>query len=80
MREGVAPGVISFIVGYGHTGYGAAKGRIGNKTLAGDPERARGVNLNPVMRLDPDVPMMALMDPIGGSAAFYDTRAGIEKI
>lgn len=80
LREGVAPGVISFIVGYGHTGYGAAKGRFGNKTLAGDPERARGVNLNPVMRLDPDVPMMALMDPIGGSAAFYDTRAGIEKI
>lgn len=80
LREGVAPGVISFIVGYGHTGYGAAKGRIGGKTLAGDPERARGVNLNPIMRLDPDIPMMALMDPIGGSAAFYDTRAQIVKL
>ena len=79
LREGVAPGVLSFVIGYGHTGYGAASGRIGKRVIKGDPERARGVNLNPVMRLDPDVPMMALLDPIGGSASFYDTRAKIAK-
>lgn len=79
VRKGVAPGVLSFIVGYGHTGYGAASGRIGRRFIEGDKERARGVNLNPIMRMDPDVSMMPLMDPIGGSASFYDTRAKVAK-
>ena len=80
LREGVAPGVLSFIVGFGHKGYGAANGRIGNKVIKGDAERARGVNLNPIMKNDPDVAMMALMDPVGGSASFYDTRAKVIKL
>ncbi|EDE3323452.1 TPA: molybdopterin-dependent oxidoreductase [Escherichia coli] len=79
LRDGVAPGVISFIVGYGHWGYGATDIDIGGKRIKGSKIRAAGINLNPIMRLDPDVWGMPLMDPIGGSSSFFNTRAKIIK-
>jgi hypothetical protein len=41
--------------------------------------RRAGINLNPIMRHDPDVEQMALMDLTGGSIVFYNTRARLEK-
>ncbi len=78
--EGVRPGVIAFNVGYGHWGYGASNYGIGGKRIAGDKVRRAGIHLNPVMRRDPDVWQMSLMDLVGGSVVFFNTRARIEKV
>jgi tetrathionate reductase subunit A len=77
--EGIRPGVISFNAGYGHWGYGATNYGVGGQKVAGDAVRRAGVNLNPVMRRDPDVWQMSLMDLVGGSAVFFNTRARVEK-
>ncbi len=78
--EGVRPGVIAFNVGYGHWGYGATNYSVGGKRVAGDKVRRVGIHLNPVMRRDPDVWQMSLMDLTGGSVVFFNTRARIEKV
>ncbi|RMD62831.1 MAG: hypothetical protein D6826_06410, partial [Alphaproteobacteria bacterium] len=80
VREGLMPGTITFSVGYGHWGYGATQLEIGGKTVKGDQVRRAGISLNPIMRRDPAVWQMPLMDPIGGSAAFFQTRARLEPV
>ena len=77
--EGIRPGVILFEVGYGHWGYGASNYQVAGKRVAGDQVRRAGIHLNPIMRRDPDVWQMALMDLTGGSVVFYNTRARIER-
>jgi len=77
--EGIRPGVITFNVGYGHWGYGATNYQVGGKRIEGDRVRRAGIHLNPIMRRDPDVKQMALMDLTGGSVVFFDTRARLEK-
>ncbi|RME95052.1 MAG: tetrathionate reductase subunit TtrA [Verrucomicrobia bacterium] len=79
VREGLVPGVITFSVGFGHWGYGATQVEIGGKVISGDRIRRAGILLNPVMRRDPDVWQMPLMDPVGGSAVFYQTRARLVR-
>ncbi len=78
--EGIRPGVIAFNVGYGHWGYGASNYRMGGNRIEGDRVRRTGIHLNPIMRRDPDVEEMSLMDMTGGSVVFFNTRARIEKI
>lgn len=77
--EGIRPGVITFNVGYGHWGYGAANYQLGGKKIEGDRVRRAGIHLNPILRRDPDVDQMALMDLAGGSVVFFNTRARLEK-
>lgn len=77
--EGIRPGVITFNVGYGHWGYGATNYQVGGKRIEGDRVRRAGIHLNPIMRRDPDVEQMALMDLVGGSIVFFNTRAKLEK-
>ena len=77
--DGIRPGVITFNVGYGHWGYGATNYRLDGKRVEGDRVRRAGIHLNPIMRRDPDVEQMALMDLAGGSIVFYNTRARLEK-
>lgn len=77
--EGIRPGVILFEVGYGHWGYGASHFQVGGKRIAGDAVRRTGIHLNPIMRRDPDVWQMSLMDLTGGSVVFFNTRARVEK-
>ncbi|MDE2228895.1 MAG: tetrathionate reductase subunit TtrA [Alphaproteobacteria bacterium] len=77
--EGLRPGVITFNVGYGHWGYGATNYQLGGKRIEGDRVRRAGIHLNPIMRRDPGVEQMALMDVVGGSVVFFNTRARLEK-
>lgn len=79
LREGIAEDAISFIVGFGHNGYGASDYEVDGKVIKGSKQRKAGFNLNPIMRTDPDVPNMGLMDKVGGSTVFYDTKARIVK-
>ena len=77
--EGIRPGVILFEVGYGHWGYGASNYQVGGKRVLGDAVRRAGIHLNTIMRRDPDVWQMSLMDLTGGSVVFYNTKARLEK-
>ena len=78
--EGIRPGVISFNIGYGHWGYGATNYQLGGNRIEGDRVRRAGIQLNPILRRDPDVDQMALMDITGGSVVFFNTRARLEKV
>ena len=78
VRQGILPGVLTFSVGYGHWGYGASHLEINGKRLKADAIRAAGIHLNPIMRLDPDVWQLTLIDPVGGSVAFYATHARLK--
>ena len=77
--EGIRPGVVTFNVGYGHWGYGATNYQVGGARIEGDRVRRAGIHLNPIMRRDPDVEQMTLMDLVGGSVVFFNTRARLEK-
>jgi len=78
--EGIRPGVVAFSLGHGHWAYGATDMVVDGVTVAGDPARARGRHLNPVMRIDPYLGNTCLVDPVGGSAVFYDTKVKVEKV
>lgn len=79
LREGIAKDTVSFVVGYGHKGYGGSDVEVDGKVTKGSKIRSAGINLNPIMRGEPDVAGASLLDPIGGSASFYDTKATITK-
>ncbi len=79
VRQGLRPGVIAYEVGYGHWGYGATNYQIDGKRVEGDKIRRAGIHLNPILRRDPDIWQMSLMDLVGGSVVFFNTRARLEK-
>lgn len=78
--EGIRPGVIAASWHYGHWAYGARDVIIDGQVIKGDERRGKGLCPNPVMLLDTRMKTTSLTDPIGGSAAFYDTRVKVEKV
>jgi anaerobic selenocysteine-containing dehydrogenase len=78
--EGIRPGVVAFSLGKGHWANGSSDVRIDGKTVKGDPRRATGVHANAAMRLDDYLKNTCLIDPIGGSVSFYDTRVKLLKV
>jgi len=84
ISEGIRPGVIAYSLGFGHWAYGSRDIEVtdgGTTTvIQGDPERAKGVHLNPVLRTDPHITNTCLEDLVGGSAVFYDTRVRLYKV
>lgn len=79
LLEGIAPDIANFEIGYGHKGYGATQININGKEIEANALRGAGVNLNPIMKNDPNIKNMPLMDFIGGSCSFYNTKADIKK-
>ncbi|MBC7227773.1 MAG: molybdopterin-dependent oxidoreductase [Thermoflexales bacterium] len=77
--QGLRPGVIAFSLGHGHWAYGASDIVIDGRVIKGDPRRATGVHANAAMRVDPYLKNTCLVDPVGGSAVFYDTRVKVVK-
>jgi tetrathionate reductase subunit A len=77
--QGMRPGVVGFSLGHGHWAYGARDVVVDGKTIKGDPRRATGVHLNAAMRVDPYLKNTCLVDPVGASAVFYDTRVKVTK-
>jgi len=77
--QGIRPGVVSFSLGHGHWAYGARDIEIDGETVKGDERRAKGLHANAAMRVDPVLKNTCLIDPIGGSAVFYDTKVRLEK-
>ncbi len=78
--QGIRPGVIAFSLGHGHWAYGASDVVIDGVVIRGDPRRATGIHANAAMRVDPYLKNTCLVDPVGGSAVFYDSRVKVEKV
>jgi anaerobic selenocysteine-containing dehydrogenase len=71
--EGIRPGVVAFSLGFGHWAYGGVDFTVNDAVVPGDERRVRGVHANAAMRIDPYLGDTTLIDPVGGSAVFYDT-------
>jgi tetrathionate reductase subunit A len=78
--QGMRPGVISFALGFGHWAYGGVDVSINGQTIPGDERRIKGIHANAAMRVDPYLQNTTLVDPVGGSAVFYDTFVRVVKV
>jgi anaerobic selenocysteine-containing dehydrogenase len=78
--QGIRPGVIAVSLGFGHWAYGSVPFTINGTTIPADERRGRGLHINAALRTDPHTPNTTLVDPVGGSAVFYDTMVRVEKV
>jgi anaerobic selenocysteine-containing dehydrogenase len=72
VTETIMPDVVTFTLGFGHWATGAV--------VKGDPRRATGVHANSAMWIDPYLKNTGMLDPVGGSASFYDTKVKLIKV
>jgi anaerobic selenocysteine-containing dehydrogenase len=77
--EGMRPGIIGFSLGHGHWAMGSSDVVVDGKKIKGDPRRATGVHANAAMRLDDYLKNTCLLDPVGGSVSFYDTKVKLVR-
>jgi len=77
--QGIRPGTVAVSWHWGHWAYGARDFVIDDSLVKGDGRRGTGLCPNAVMIDDPVLKNATLSDPIGGSAAFLDTRVKIVK-
>lgn len=80
VTETIKPGVITFTLGHGHWATGAVDMTIDGKVVKGDSRRATGVHANAAMWIDPYLKNTCMMDPVGGSVSFYDTKVKLLKV
>jgi anaerobic selenocysteine-containing dehydrogenase len=78
--ETIMPGVITFTLGHGHWATGAVDVTIDGTVVRGDPRRATGINANAAMWVDPYLKNTCMLDPVGGSVSFYDTKVKLVKV
>lgn len=78
--EGMRPGVIAFTLGHGHWAMGSSEVTIDGKKIKGDPRRSTGVHGNAAMRLDNHFKNTPLVDNVGGSVSFYDSKVKLVKL
>jgi len=80
VTETIRPGIITFIVGYAHWATGAVDQTIDGKVIKGDPRRAVGIHANAAMWVDPHLKNTCMIDKVGGSVSFYDTKVKLVKV
>jgi len=80
VTETIMPGVTTFTLGHGHWATGAGDTIIDGKTINADPRRATGAHANAAMWVDPHLKNICLLDPVGGSVSFYDTKARLVRV
>ena len=78
--QGIRPGVISFALSFGHWAVGASDCVIDGALIPADVRRAGGVHGNAAMRVDDYFKNTCMVDTVGGSVSFYDTRVQVVKI
>jgi tetrathionate reductase subunit A len=78
--QGLRPGVVAFSLGFGHWANGAGPMVIDGASIAGDTRRGAGIHANAAMRLDPVLKNTGLVDPVGGSAVFYQSQVKLVKV
>jgi anaerobic selenocysteine-containing dehydrogenase len=80
VTEAIRPGVISFALGFGHWATGAEDVVVDGQVVRGDPRRATGIHANAAMWTDPSLRHnTCLVDPVGGSVSFYDTKVKVVR-
>ena len=77
--QGIRPGVMAFSLGHGHFAYGSVDITIDGQLIKSDARRSRGIHANAAMRVDPYLKNTCLMDCVGGSAVFCDSRGKVVK-
>ena len=81
VTETIRPGVVSFALGWGHWATGSEDITIDGERVEGDPRRATGVHANAAMWTDAGFRNnTCLVDPVGGSVSFYDTKVRLVKV
>ena len=80
VTETIKPGVVTFTLGHGHWATGAVDVTIDGRVIKGDPRRATGVHANAAMWVDPYLKNTCMLDPVGGSVSFYDTKVKLIKV
>jgi anaerobic selenocysteine-containing dehydrogenase len=80
VMEGIRPGHIAFALGFGHWANGSGAQTVDGVTIPGDKRRAGGVHANAAMRVDPVLKNTGLVDPVGGSAVFYQSQVKLMKV
>jgi anaerobic selenocysteine-containing dehydrogenase len=80
ITETIMPGVITFTLGHGHWATGASDVKIDGEIIKGDPRRATGIHANAAMWIDPYLKNTCMLDPVGGSVSFYDTKVKLIKV
>ncbi|MCX8023468.1 MAG: molybdopterin-dependent oxidoreductase [Syntrophorhabdaceae bacterium] len=80
ISETIMPGVITFTLGHGHWATGAVDVTIDGVLVKGDPRRAKGIHANAAMWVDPYLKNTCMLDPVGGSVSFYDTKVKLIKV
>ncbi len=81
VTEAIRPGVITFALGFGHWATGSSDITVDGKTIKGDDRRSSGVHANAAMWTDGSLKNNTCMiDPVGGSVSFYDTKVKLERV
>lgn len=80
LTQQVRPGVISFVLGFGHWATGASEMTIDGRVIKGEPRRATGIHANAAMWVDPVLKNTCMIDPVGGSVSFYDTHVKLMPV
>lgn len=80
VTECIRPGVVAVSHSYGHWAHSSTPHFEDGVQQPSDPSRSLGLQVNPIMRLDPHLGDISLQDKVGGSCSFNDTRVAIEKV
>jgi anaerobic selenocysteine-containing dehydrogenase len=78
--EGIRPGVITFTLGHGMWATGATDMVMDGMLIKGTEKRQGGVHANAAMWVDPHLKNTCLIDKVGGSVSFYDTRVKLVPV
>ena len=80
VTETIRPGIITFTLGHGVWATGGDDMLIDGKLVKGDPRRRAGVHANAAMWIDPHLKNTCMIDKVGGSVSFYDTKVKLIKV
>lgn len=80
ITEGIRPGIVAFALGYGNWATGSSDCLVDNQRIKGDRRRGMGVHCNAAMRIDPYLKNTCLIDLVGGSVSFYDSKVKLIKL
>ena len=78
--ETIRPGIVTFTLGHGHWATGAADMMVDGTVIKADPKRGGGIHANAAMWVDPYLKNTCMIDKVGGSVSFYDTRVKLVKV
>lgn len=78
--ETIKPGIMTFTIGHGHWATGAVDQVIDGKVIKADKRRGGGLNANAAMWTDSHLGNTCMIDKVGGSVSFYDTRVNLIKV